>query len=121
MPVASCIDPPFSERDQGMPVSRDSVTAVLYQCIDTLNEQLGPSQRLPKSPEARLSGDEGGLDSLGFVSLVALVEEACAERFGRTLVLTDGAGGWHGADPFASVGALAEHIALALGRPREGR
>jgi hypothetical protein len=96
-----------------MQVTRANITVVLYQCLEQLNELLGNDHRLQKSPVTPLAGPAGGLDSLAFVNLVALVEEACQERFGRTVFLTDG-NGQHARDPFESVATLAEYIELVL-------
>ena len=97
-----------------MRISRENITDVLYECIEELNEQLSKEEKLRKSPETRLFGHGGGLDSLSWVNLIALVEEKCQERFGKTLVLTDGTDEPSARDPLESVGTLAEYIELAL-------
>ena len=94
--------------------TREQILELLYESIDELNEQLDQGQRLSKSPETPLQGDGGGLDSLGFVNLVALVEEKCYERLGVSLVLTGGGGISDARNPFETVGTLAAHIELAL-------
>ena len=70
-----------------MSVAKDEIIAVLYQCIDELNEQLPPENRLPKSPQTSFFPESGGLDSLGFVNLIALVEEKCEDRFHVAIML----------------------------------
>jgi acyl carrier protein len=101
-----------------METSREQILGLLYESIDELNEQLDQGQRLSKSPETPLLGDGGGLDSLGFVNLVALVEEKCCERLGATLVLTEGGSIPDARNPFETVGTLAAHIELALAAKR---
>ena len=74
-----------------MQITRDVVLNILYESIDELNEQRRLDSRLVRSPDTRLLGEQVGLDSLGFINLIALIEERCQERFGKTLVLSDAA------------------------------
>jgi len=96
-----------------MDIQRDDVLQVLYQSIGELNEQRSADQHLACSPQTALA-DRAGLDSLGFVNLVAIVEERCQDRFGKTVVLSGV--GWDSnvRDPFETVGSLAEFIELSL-------
>ena len=92
-----------------MGVMRDEILDILYQCIDELNEQLAPEQRLPKAPHTSLFGDARGLDSLGFVNFIALVEAESENRFRIALSLTDGSSE-EGTSSFETVGELADVI-----------
>ena len=97
-----------------MEISHERIIVMLYDCIEELNEQLGQQQRLQKSPLAIILGNSGGLDSLGFVNFVALVEAECQDRFGRSVVLTGENQNEGTRDPFHTVGTLAEYIELIL-------
>ncbi len=97
-----------------MKITRQNIVQILDECIDELNEQLNKEQRLSKTPETPLLGNGGGLDSLGFVNLVALVEEKCQERFGRSLVLAESDAKQGTRNPFDTVGTLAEYIEHVL-------
>jgi acyl carrier protein len=97
-----------------MSIVRDQILEILYECIDELNEQLAPEQQLRKAPQTGLFGDSGMLDSLGFVNLVALVEDRCERRFRVALSLTEDATNQGGADPFETVGELADFIRQLL-------
>ena len=97
-----------------MEITREKIIEVLYESIEELNEQRSNDQKLPASVQTALLGGGAGLDSLGFVNLVALVEEKCQERFGRSLVLTEGTGKEGARDPFETVGTLAEYIEVVL-------
>ena len=96
-----------------MSTTREQILQALYESITALNEQRGPHQQLAPSADTSL-GEKSGLDSLGFVNLVALVEEKCQERFHKALVLTEAAAKSGVRDPFDSIGTLAEYIELAL-------
>ena len=97
-----------------MEITREKVIEVLYESIAELNELRGKDEQLAKSPQTSLLGDGAGLDSLGFVNFVALVEEKCQDRFGKSLMLSDATEKPGVRDPFSTVGALAEYIELGL-------
>jgi acyl carrier protein len=92
-----------------MRVTRDEVLAIIYQCIDELNELLAPERQLPKTPDTSFFADAGGLDSLGFVNFIALVEQKCENRFRVALTLTDDTNE-DGGIPFDTVDGLADLI-----------
>jgi acyl carrier protein len=77
------------KRVSSMKASKEELLDIIYQSLDELNEQLPNEGQIQKSLDAPLIGRSGGLDSLGFVNFVALVEEKCANRFGIFLSLTD--------------------------------
>ena len=83
--------------------------SVVHSAIDELNEQFAEENRLEKTPEAILLGDAGRLDSLGFVNLIALVEERCEEAFGVSISITDSLGNWD-ADRLMTVGDLVDYV-----------
>ena len=97
-----------------MEITKERILEMLYQCISKLNEQRSKNEQLASSPQTPLLGEGVNLDSLGFVNLVALVEEECQDQFGKTLVLSDAAMKPGSRDPFATVEALAEYIQLFL-------
>lgn len=94
-----------------MEISKESIIAVLYESIRELNELRSRDQQLVCAPDTALS-ESSGLDSLGFVNLIALIEEKCAARFGKSLMLSDMDDA--AIDPFQSVSALADFIESAL-------
>ena len=95
-------------------VMRDQILGILYQCIEELNEQLAPEQRLRMAPETGLFGDSGRLDSLGFVNFIALVEDKCESCFRVALSLTEVGPKQGDASPFETVGELADFIRQLL-------
>ena len=90
------------------------VREVVYAAIDELNLQLNPERRLSRSPATALFGEEGALDSLGLVNLIAEVEERVEEAFGQVVNLADGELMSGADDPFRDVAALVEHVAGQL-------
>ena len=74
-----------------MKPTKEGLLDIIYQSLEEVNEQLPNDQQIRKSPDAPLVGQAGGLDSLGFVNFVALVEEECADKYGITVSLMEGA------------------------------
>jgi hypothetical protein len=72
-----------------MKPTKEELIGIIYESLEELNEQLPNDQQIQKSPNAILVGRTGGLDSLGFVNFIALVEEKCAHKYGVTLSLVD--------------------------------
>jgi len=97
-----------------MSVTRDQILVILYQCIDELNEQLGPEQQISKGPETGLFGDSGRLDSLGVVNFIALVEDKCESCFRVALSLTEDSVKHEDVSPFETAGELADFIGQLL-------
>ena len=72
-----------------MKPTKEELIDIIYQSLEEVNEQLPNEAQIQKSLDATLIGRAGGLDSLGFVNFVALVEEKCAHKYGIALSLTD--------------------------------
>lgn len=96
-----------------MSIDQQSILEVIYSSIDEINEQLAPENRLEKSPQTPLLGP-GGLDSLGFVNFVVLIEDKCQQIFGLEIVLSEKDAGGASSDPFESVYALASYLEATL-------
>jgi acyl carrier protein len=72
-----------------MKPTKEELIDIIYECLGEVNEQLPKDQQIPKSPDANLVGRAGGLDSLGVVNFIALIEEKCAHKYGIDLSLMD--------------------------------
>ena len=73
-----------------MEILRDDVLALIYQAIDSLSEH--SPVKINKSPDTELLGC---LDSLGFVNLLATIEELAESRFGKNLGISGLVEGTH--------------------------
>jgi acyl carrier protein len=69
--------------------TKEELIDIIYQSLTEVNEQLPNEAQIQKSLDSTLLAGNGGLDSLGFVNFVALVEEKCAHKYGVTLSLAD--------------------------------
>ena len=72
-----------------MKPTKEELLDIIYQSLDEVNEQLPKEAQIQKLPDAALFGWSGGLDSLGFVNLIALVEEKCAHKYGIAVSLME--------------------------------
>jgi acyl carrier protein len=89
-----------------------NATYVVYAAIDSLNEQLSDERKIRKDPTTVLLGNEGKLDSIGFVNFVVLLEEKCQQECGVSISLTETSAE---ENPFESVGSLIEYLERRLG------
>ena len=83
---------------------------VVFASIDELNEMLGTEQQLRKSLQTPILKHGHGLDSLGFVNLVSLIEEEYLNRFGRSIILSPQGAPSENSNPFESVGSLVAYL-----------
>jgi acyl carrier protein len=72
-----------------MKPTKEELIGIIYESLEEVNEQLPNDQRIHKSTDTILVGRTGGLDSLGFVNFIALVEEKCAHKYGVTVSLME--------------------------------
>lgn len=72
-----------------MKPTKEELIDIIYESLEEVNDQLPNDQRIQKSPDTILVGRAGGLDSLGFVNFIALVEEKCAHKYGLTVSLME--------------------------------
>lgn len=73
-----------------MKATKQELIDIIYQSLDVVNELLPNEAQIQRSPDAALVGRAGGLDSLGFVNFIALVEEKCAHKYGISVSLMNG-------------------------------
>lgn len=92
----------------------ERVRQTVCRVIDELNEQLPPGERLGTSPETVLVGAEGGLDSLGLVNLIALLEQRIEDDFQTSVSLIDDDLLSSASIHFASVGSTTDYLATVL-------
>lgn len=67
----------------------EQVESVVNCAIDCVNELLPDDEPLSKERDTVVLGPDGRLDSMGFVNLVAAIEEQLEKQFGIKSVLGD--------------------------------
>ena len=93
------------------------VSSAVFRAIDDLNQMLPQEHWLAKSRETPIIGPTAVLDSMGFVNLIAAVEEAIAAELGLTLSIL-GREDRRGA--FETVGTLVAYIQKLSQRKLDG-
>ncbi len=104
-----------------MPTDRGRLEETIFQAIDQVNQLLLPEQRLTKSPDTALTGNETTLDSLGLVNLIVAVERNIEENFGVGVVLVSEESMSLPESPFRKVSALADYAKILIEKKLNGR
>ena len=86
------------------------VIDAINSAVDELNEVLDPEERLAKSADVALIGQDARIDSLGLVNLIVLVEEKIQQQFGVGITLVDERAMSQSKSPFRTLGTLAEFV-----------
>lgn len=93
---------------------REKLVSLIIETAGELgDDELSFSGEL--TPETRLFGEDGVLDSMGLVTLVVAVEQAIEDEFGRSIGLADEKALSRKRSPYRSVDALAEYAEEQLG------
>jgi acyl carrier protein len=95
------------------PNRSQAILSAVFQALDDVNELLAPENQLVKSLDTVLGGPDAILDSMGFVNLIAAVEERVEETVGAAIRLTDSDASID-TRTFRTVATLYEYIAGVL-------
>ncbi len=92
--------------------TRDAVRAVVRATIEDVNREASGGRTLSLDEAAPLFGRAGALDSLGLVNLIVRLEENVEKGLGTFVTIADERAMER--HPFATLGALIEHVHLLL-------
>jgi acyl carrier protein len=95
-------------------INDEKVLQTIFVAIDELNGQLPKEEKLEKSIDTALFGNEGNLDSLGLVSLVTSVEQRIEEDFGKTVTILEEMETLEDENPFETIKTLTDYVASIL-------
>ena len=90
------------------------VERILKESIEEINVQLVADAKLINSPDERLLGKTGKLDSMSFVTLVAIIEEKLQEHTGQAIYLVTDKAFAQKRSPFYDIQSLANFIDTLL-------
>jgi acyl carrier protein len=90
--------------------TKEQIVAIIFESIDEVNELMGSNRQVQKSLQTNLLKHGEGLDSLGFINFVSLIEEKYSRLTGRIIVLTQAGVKSSVTNPFETIGTLAEYI-----------
>lgn len=90
-------------------LSHDEIESLVLACMQRLNEQREPGQRLAIGPDAPIFSDSSPLDSMGLVTLMMDIEDALADR-GLEVSLSDARAMSAKQSPYRTVQTLVEFV-----------
>jgi acyl carrier protein len=90
--------------------SKDEVLALIYEAMESLNQELAADQQIPLAPETKLFGADATIDSLSLVSVIIDVESSASDALGFPVVLTDDRAINEPISPFTDPDALSNYI-----------
>jgi hypothetical protein len=92
------------------------VELIIYPIVEEFAQSGASSLVMKKSPELKLFGSEGALDSIGFVSFLLAIEGKVEEVTGKTVQLMDSRALSQTRSPFSDVQGLATYLELLLSK-----
>ena len=91
--------------------NRESALRDILSCIEIINDQLPPDEKIAKADDTVLAGVEGVLESLTLVTLMVEIEEAVEEGSGVRVPILEEAVMHEDGARFSTVADLARWIA----------
>lgn len=82
---------------------------ILFPVVEEAKKTIPSAESLRPSPDSRLFGD-GGLDSLGLVRFIVMVEERIEDKTKVQLTLASDKAMSRRSSPFSTLATLAEYI-----------
>ena len=73
-----------------MPANKGEILALVYGCIDDINDLRQPDEIIEKRPDVRLAGEGGCLDSLALAMLILNLERRASSLSGKEISLLGG-------------------------------
>ena len=89
-------------------MSDNDELALVKATVEELNGELGYDHLNEVAASSDLFGGPGGIDSISLVRIIAEVERAASEKYGRPVVLADERAMSRRNSPYRTVGTIAE-------------
>ena len=99
---------------------RDKLVNLILETLRELNEDLDLDAFGDPGPETRIFGQDGGLDSVALVALMADLEEKVAREFRRDIIIADDRAMSRKRSPFRSVSTLADYLEELMEKEESG-
>lgn len=88
----------------------EKIKGIIKDAIEELNEQLEANRKIEYDEELRLIGSKAALDSISFVTLVAIIEDLIGEQFDKNIIIVNDKAFSQERSPFHSVATLSDYI-----------
>ena len=95
-------------------IKKEKIDQLIFNAIEEINQQLEEDNKLSKSMETILFGENGKLDSLGLINLIVAVEQNIEDTFNVSITLADEKAMSQEDSPFESVASLSKYIELLI-------
>ena len=89
---------------------REKINEILREAVEELNEQMDADKKIEFSEELRLVGSNAALDSISFVTLIAITEDLIREKLGKNIMIVNDKAFSQERSPFRSISALTDYI-----------
>lgn len=89
---------------------RDQIIEILKEAVSELNEQMEDDEKIVFNDETRFIGSHACIDSMGFVTLVSIIEELIVDKTGKSVQLVNEKAFSQKHSPFYSIATLADYI-----------
>jgi hypothetical protein len=86
------------------------IETILKESLDELNAQMQGETKLIYSPDERLLGRPGKLDSIAFVTLISIIEEKLLDSTGKEIYLVTDKAFSQERSPFYDIKSLSAFI-----------
>lgn len=93
----------------------ERILQIIYQVIDTLNEELGPDRQISKMPDTQLTGKFSNLDSVSVLNFLVALEDRVNEEWNANITLMDETVMSQENNPLVSIQTLGDYVASILG------
>jgi hypothetical protein len=98
-----------------MPANKGEILALVYGCIDDINDLRSPDEAIEKRPDVLLAGEGGCLDSLALTMLILNLERRVSSLSGKEISLLDGKELEDNLARFSTPATLADLVGEAVG------
>jgi len=95
-------------------MSKERFLKIIYNAIESTNNQREKNLKLDKDPDTVLFGNKGVLDSLGLVNLLVIIEQNIEDGFDVNITIADERAMSQKRSPFRTIGTLADYIDMLL-------
>lgn len=93
---------------------KETVEELIQEAILELNEQLEEERKVSYSEDLKLIGVNAALESISFVTLIAILEDLISDRLGKNIIIVNDRAFSQERSPFRCVGSLCEYVTELL-------
>lgn len=89
---------------------KETVEELIQEAILELNEQLEEDRKISYSEDLKLIGVNAALESISFVTLIAILEDLISDRLDKNILIVNDRAFSQERSPFRSVESLSDYV-----------